>query len=232
MSAVIQEASVDLCGRYGITDVQHIGERFQLYLDLDLSNVQPRYNAAPTQFLPVIHQPDGQRHAKTMKWGPVPTWAKDRTRPMINARSEGIQDKPTFRTPFKRQRCLVPATHLFEWKAIGNSKKPYLIRPTDQSPFAFAGLYDVHHDPAVGDLYSFAIVTTEPNGLIVPIHNRMPVILRPELEEVWLDQTTSALELQLLLAPYPASRMEAFPVSQAVNMARNDAVKTITTTDR
>ncbi len=206
-----------MCGRFGITDVQHIGERFQLYLDLNLSDIPPRYNAAPTQMLPVITEHDGQRQLQTMKWGLVPSWAKDRTRPMINARAEGIQDKPTFRTPFKRQRCLVPATHFFEWQTIGKKKQPFLIRPTDQPLFAFAGLYDVHHDPALGDLYSFSIITTEANEVTAPIHNRMPVILQPELEAVWLESKTSALELQLLLGQYPAAAMEAFQVDAAMN---------------
>jgi len=208
-----------MCGRFGITDVQHIGERFQLYLDLDLSDIPPRYNAAPTQMLPVITERDGQRHLQQMKWGLVPSWAKDRTRPMINARAEGIQDKPTFRTPFKRQRCLVPATHFFEWQTIGKKKQPYLIRPTDQSLFAFAGLYDVHYHPALGDLYSFSIITTEANEVTAPIHDRMPVILQPQLESVWLAPKTSALELQLLLGQYPAAAMEAFPVDAAMGWA-------------
>jgi putative SOS response-associated peptidase YedK len=211
-----------MCGRFGVTDVQHIGERFRLSLDLDLSNVQPRYNAAPTQRLPVITERDGERRLEAMTWGLVPAWAKDRARPVINARAEGIQDKPTFGAPFRRQRCLVPATYFFEWQAAGKVKRPYLIRPTDQALFAFAGLYDVRHDPVVGDLHSFAIVPTEPNAPVAPIHNRMPVILRPEGEAAWLAPETSALELQLLLGPYPAERMEAYPVGPAVNRARHD----------
>ncbi|MGI8914984.1 MAG: SOS response-associated peptidase [Chloroflexota bacterium] len=207
-----------MCGRYGITDVQHIGERFQFSLDLDLSNIQPRYNAAPTQLLPVITERDGQRRLEVMPWGLVPSWAKDRHRPIINARAEGIQDKPTFRTPFQRQRCLVPATHFFEWQTAGTAKQPYLIRPTDQPLFAFAGLYDVHHDPAGGDRYRFAIITTTPNELTAPIHHRMPVILRPEHEGVWLAVQTAAWERQALLAPYAAA-MEALPVDRSVNRA-------------
>jgi putative SOS response-associated peptidase YedK len=155
-----------MCGRFGIVDVQHIGERFQLYLDLDLSDVQPRYNAAPTQRLPVITEEAGQRRLEPMTWGPVPSWAKDRTRPVINARAEGIQEKPTFRAPFRRQRCLIPASFFYEWMATGSGKRPYLIRPADQALFAFAGLYDVRHDPMAGDLPSFAIITTEPNALV------------------------------------------------------------------
>jgi putative SOS response-associated peptidase YedK len=157
-----------------------------------------------------------------MTWGLVPSWAEDRTRPVINARAEGIQDTPTFRTPFRRRRCLVPATFFYEWATVGKAKHPYLIRPTDQALFAFAGLYGVHYDPAVGDMDRFAIVTTEPNELTAPIHSRMPVILRPDGEAAWLAPTTSALELQLLLGPYPAEAMEAYPVGPAVNSARND----------
>lgn len=212
-----------MCGRYGITDVQHIGERFQLYLDLDLADVPPRYNAAPTQRLPVITERDGQRRLEAMTWGLVPAWAKQGAKPVINARAEGIQDKPTFQTPFRRQRCLIPASFFYEWQAAGKAKQPYLIRPTDQALFAFAGLYDVRSDPAAGDLRSFAIITTEPNALMAPIHNRMPAILRPDGERTWLDPATSALELQLLLGPYPAERMEAYQVSQAVNSARLDS---------
>jgi putative SOS response-associated peptidase YedK len=162
-----------MCGRFGITDVQHIGERFQFSLDLDLSDLRPRYNAAPTQRLPVITEQAGQRQLDVMTWGLVPSWAKDRTRPVINARAEGIQDKPTFRAPFRRQRCLIPASFFFEWETAGTAKQPYLIRPTDQALFAFAGLYDVRHDPVAGDLHSFTIITTEPNELVAPIHHHI-----------------------------------------------------------
>lgn len=202
--------------------VQHIGERFQLYLDLDLSGIRPRYNAAPTQVLPVVTERDGQRHLQQMKWGLVPSWAKDRTRPMINARAEGIQEKPTFRTPFKRQRCLVPATHFFEWQTNGKVKQPSLIRPTDLPLFAFAGLYDVHHDPAIGDLYTFSIITTAANERTAPIYHRMPVILPPGLEAAWLAPKTTALELHLMLRQYPAAAMEAFTVDSAVHRAGKD----------
>jgi putative SOS response-associated peptidase YedK len=183
-----------MCGRFGVTDVQHIGERFRLSLDLDLSNVQPRYNAAPTQRLPVITERDGERRLEAMTWGLVPAWAKDRARPVINARAEGIQDKPTFRTPFRRRRCLIPASFFFEWQAAGTARRPYLIRPTDQALFAFAGLSDGHRDPVGGALQRFAVITTEPNALTAPIHHRMPAILRPDDEGVWLAPETSALE--------------------------------------
>lgn len=213
-----------MCGRFGLADVLQLGERFQLALDLDLPAVRPRYNAAPTQHLPVITVRGGRRRLELMRWGLVPAWAKDRTRPVINARAEGIQDKPTFRTPFRRQRCLVPATHFYEWRPDGDVKRPYLIRPTDQALFAFAGLYDVHADPAGGDHCSFAIVTTAANSLVRPLHARMPVIFRPELDAAWLDPTLSTLELQLLLGPYPADAMEAYPVGPLVNSARHDGL--------
>src|SRR5689334_14055826 len=100
-----------MCGRFGLADVLQLGERFQLALDLDMPAGRPRYNAAPTQTLPVVTLRGGRRRLEPMRWGLVPAWARDRTRPVINARAEGIQDKPTFRTPFRRQRCLVPATH-------------------------------------------------------------------------------------------------------------------------
>lgn len=208
-----------MCGRYGIADVQHIGERFRFSLDLDLTGIAPRYQAAPTQRLPVITERDGQRQLAVMAWGFLPSWAKDRTRPLINARAESIQEKPTFRTAFRQTPCLIPATHFFEWQAIGKEKRPYLIRPTDQALFAFAGISAPHADPSGGERWRFAIITTVPNELMAPIHNRMPVILRPEQEAVWLDVRAPASERQSLLGPYAAAAMEARPVERLVNPA-------------
>jgi putative SOS response-associated peptidase YedK len=161
-----------------------------------------------------------------MKWGLIPRWRKpgekDSFAP-INARSETILEKPMFRNLVGRHRCLVPSNGFYEWQRRDGGKQPYFIRVEDDPTFAFAGLYDLHKEDDGELLGSYTILTTSANKLMEPIHDRMPVILRKDDEEEWLSpEVTDPVAIQHLLQPFPASEMEAYPISTAVNNVRND----------
>jgi putative SOS response-associated peptidase YedK len=150
-----------------------------------------------------------------MKWGLVPSWAKDPQigSKMINARAEGIQSKPTFKRPLRLQRCIIPANAFFEWKGNPGAKAKYRIERKDGELFGFAGLYDTWrdpHDPSGDELTTCTIITTQPNEVVAPIHDRMPVILLPEDEDLWLDPDVTEPEpIASLLRPYPAELLKA-----------------------
>ena len=140
----------------------------------------------------------------------------------VNARAEGLADKPSFRTPLRRQRCLVPASGFYEWQKADAVKTPYYVHLTSGELFGFAGLWDRWHDPQGQEIQTYTIVTTAPNELVAPIHNRMPVILPRDAEEAWLDPHNHDPDfLTALLRPYPAEQLEAYPVSSAVNSIAN-----------
>jgi len=212
-----------MCGRFSLFRLDDLATRFGVSGQLPL--LETGYNITPEAMHPVIVGPDPQ--ISLMKWGLIPFWAKDpkignRT---INARAEGIQDKPSFRKPIRSQRCLVPADGFYEWKktsAAGKQDKvPYFIRLKDQETFAFAGLYDVWKGHEDRQIASFTIITTEANELVGDIHNRMPVILAVDAEKLWLDPDTPLAGVLAALQPYPAASMEAYPVSKLVNNPRN-----------
>lgn len=193
-----------------------------------------RFNIAPSQLVPVV--PNDAGHEVTFfKWGLVPSWAKDAAigNRMINARVEGIAEKPAFRAAFKRRRCLVPASGFYEWKSNpAGGKTPMYIRMKDRKPFAFAGLWETWHSPDGSTLNTCTIITGNPNTLIEPIHNRMAVILKPEHYKTWLTEgEVNAAELLSLLAPYPPELMEAYAVSRAVNNPANDSAGLIEPAD-
>ncbi len=208
-----------MCGRYGFRDPDKIREYYDL--EDDLKDLKPRYNAAPAQQLPVILK-NAKLHAQTMRWGLIPFWAKDMSigYKMINARAEGIESKPSYRTAFKKQRCLVPASFFFEWDKVSGDRTPYLIRLKNQDVFSFAGLYDVWRDAEDKEFPSYTIITTEPNSKVARIHNRMPVILTKDEEKKWLDVDYPTPVK--LLDSYPAEKMELYPVSTLVNKPAND----------
>jgi putative SOS response-associated peptidase YedK len=181
-----------------------------------------RYNIAPGQWVIVVRPEKGQRVPDLAQWGLVPSWAREPQagpRP-INARAEGLEDKPTFRGAFRHGRCLIPASGFFEWKALGKVKQPFFIRPRGgEGLFLFAGLYSVWAG-FEGELQTCAIVTTGANELMAALHDRMPVILAPADQEAWLDPgNRKAAEL---LRPCPAEAMEAYPVGPAVGNPRNE----------
>ena len=211
-----------MCGRYVVEGFQELSERFQLrQVPLELF---PTYNAAPSQLLPVIVEAeDGERRLRLLSWGLLPRWRKpggDRTVAPINARAETLLEKPMFRPLVRGKRCLVPANGFYEWRREGSRKQPYLVRLRQGELFALAGLYDELPDEEGG---SYTIVTTAPNALVAPLHDRMPAILRPEDEDDWLDRgLTDPEAAKALLRPYPPEAMELVPVSPAVNDVRND----------
>jgi len=162
-----------------------------------------------------------------MQWGLIPSWSKEpRTKfSTINARAETITKSPAFRGPFQHRRCLVPASGFYEWRQTPKGKQPYCIQLKDGELFAFAGLYDIWCDSEGNELYSYTIITTTPNDLVAPIHNRMPAILRRADEDAWLDKTTDRARLLSLLAPYPIEEMKAYIVSRAVNNPANEGAE-------
>ncbi|HSR56021.1 MAG TPA: SOS response-associated peptidase [Alphaproteobacteria bacterium] len=217
-----------MCGRYAITSpLEAIIEAFAL--KGPRPNLQPHYNAAPSQYLPVIRAGRNGRELVPMRWGLVPSWSKgpDARYSMINARAETVASKPAYRGPFRHQRCLVPANGFYEWKAGTDGKQPYFITLTTGEPFAFAGLWDQWMSPDGSEMESFTIIVTAANDVVRPIHDRMPVILGPDTYESWLGEAgaPSRTKLAILLRPYPAERMRAYPVSRAVNSPANDSAE-------
>lgn len=215
-----------MCGRFAQTrEMESIFSRFR-FIGEDEAGVVPRYNIAPTQQVPVIFRDSVGDHLEAMRWGLVPHWSKEMPsgKPLINARGETAAEKPSFRTPFKRHRCLVPASGFYEWKRNGSTKVPYFIRLTEGRSMCFAGLWD-RWDAADGTvLNSFVIITTFANGLMEGIHDRMPVILREEDEGLWLDvDQHEPKRLKTLLVPYAEEEMEAYTVSSLVNSVGHDS---------
>ena len=191
-------------------------------------NMMPRYNAAPTDSLAVVRfNPQTRaRSLDLLRWGLVPLWAKDLSSgpKCINARRETVATNNIFRDAFERRRCLVPADGFYEWQKRDGKTQPYAIVPLPGSLFAFAGLWERWKNPDDGSIVrSFTIVTGLPNALCAPIHDRMPVILAPEVWRLWLgEEEASREELLALLAPYPAELMRAYPVGPRVGNVRND----------
>jgi len=212
-----------MCGRFTLHHtLEELEERFAAET-VALSGAEPRYNIAPTQDVLVVTQ-DGARRLESYHWGLIPSWAKDASvgNRMINARAETLAEKPSFRAALSRRRCLIPADGFYEWQVTGTgakpAKTPMHLRLTDGGLFAFAGLWDEWRGPDGVALRSCTIITTAPNAVVAPIHDRMPAILRPKDEALWLDPSVSeAGALLSLLGPYPPDAMEAYAVSRQVN---------------
>jgi putative SOS response-associated peptidase YedK len=188
------------------------------------AQLTPRFNVAPTQEHPIIIS-QSPNQMIMMRWGLVPFWAKDPKigNRLINARAESVATRPAFRTSIKRKRCLVPATGFYEWKRVDNGKVPYYVHLKDDSLFSFAGLFDSWHAPDGGQLKTFTIITTTPNAKMGRIHNRMPVMLSQEDEELWLTkEPLPDSELKRIFRSYPARLMDAYEVSKEVNNPRNE----------
>ncbi len=200
-----------MCGRYEIVDGK------QIFVHFGVANAIPEMLAnldvRPTQQVPVLLT---DHELQLMKWGLAPSWAKDESvgHKMINARSEGIAEKPSFKRPLRTQRCLLPASAFFEWQgsqgATKGAKTKYRIGRKDGEMFGLAGLYDVWKSPGGYELTTCAIITCQPNAVLAPIHNRMPVILLPEDEDAWLDPDMTEVErITEYLRPYPDELLEA-----------------------
>lgn len=214
-----------MCGRFTLfVDPLLLSDRFNI-ININELTIEPRYNIAPSQDVVAIVRDEYNQNnrAGLLRWGLIPVWAKNPSigYKMINARAETVHEKPAYRRLLKRRRCLIPASGFFEWKRNGSRKQPYHIQLKSEKPFAFAGLWDRwEHEGQV--IQSCTIITTQPNDLMAYIHNRMPVILKPEHEESWLDQTNEDGEyLKSLLIPYDSEEMKAYPVSNTVGSPKN-----------
>jgi putative SOS response-associated peptidase YedK len=219
-----------MCGRYALYGPRsRLREQFDLDEGFDFG---PRYNIAPTTKVLIVRPgPGGHRVGSLYRWGLIPGWAKDAAMgaKLNNARAETVADKPAFCAAFRRWRCIVPASGFYEWKAVQEDgrtvKQPYFVRPRDENDlFGFAGLTERWVSPEGEEIHSFCIITTDANSLMMPIHDRMPVILSPDEYGAWLDPAnTNAEALRAFLRPADAAGMFAYPVSRAVSSARIDS---------
>jgi len=215
-----------MCGRYRLSRrKQIIEEHFDSVSDAE--DWSPRYNIAPTQPIPVIRQnPKGPiRELSLMRWGLIPWWAKDASvaAKMINTRAETAATKPAFRDALKYRRCLIPADGFYEWLRTGKVKQPYCFEINEGQLFAFAGLWDRWKDPSGNWMKTCSILTTTPNAVTAPVHDRMPVILDPDAYDLWLDpgMTEVATESEVL-KPCDARLMRCYPLSTRINHVAND----------
>lgn len=214
-----------MCGRFTLTDPDaDLAVQFNLP---EIPDLRPRYNIAPTQPVAAIRVssrgPD--REMVLLHWGLIPFWAQDpgMGARLINARSETAAEKPAFRAAFRKRRCLVVADGFYEWQKQNGTKQPFYIRLRGSRPFAFAGLWERWEGADASVIESCTLLTTQPNDLLRPVHNRMPVILQPKDYDLWLDPDVQQADLlQPLLRPYRAAEMAAYPVSRWVNSPAND----------
>ncbi len=214
-----------MCGRAKLPeDVSEI--KLDLKIDWDdLGDYRPSWNAAPTAKLPVVVSRNGERTLTLMRWGLVPSWAKDIKigYSTFNARAEGLETRPAFRAAWQAgRRCLVIADGYYEWRAA--DKQPFAVALDNHGPMTFAGLWDLWSAPDGNPLKSFSIITTQANDLLSPLHGRMPVLLAPDCWTAWLGETTASdADLKAMLKPYPGQAMTFWPVDRRVNNVRNDS---------
>jgi putative SOS response-associated peptidase YedK len=213
-----------MCGRARLPDdVSEI--KLDLRIDWDrLADYRPRWNAAPTTDLPVVTSAHGERSLDMMRWGLIPSWAKDKKigAATINARAEGIETKPAFRGAWRAgRRCLVIADGYYEWRK--RDKQPFAIALANRGIMTFAGLWESWRAPDGATIRSFAIITTPSNDLIAPVYDRMPALLPPDCWPAWLGETSASDDaLKAMLCPYPSGQMAMWPVGKAVGNVRND----------
>lgn len=215
-----------MCSRYAFKSP---AAEVALHFGVDaVPEIAPRYNIAPTQPILIIRQPwqqpDAKREAASVMWGLVPSWAKDASMGarLTNARGETVAEKPSFRSAFRRMRCLIPADGFYEWEDTPSGKQPWFIRLKCQGLLAFAGLWEHWQAPDGTPIETAAIITTDANELVRPVHDRMPVILQPADYAAWLGAQTSAEDLKALLKPLPEDLMERYRVSRRMSNARNE----------
>jgi putative SOS response-associated peptidase YedK len=213
-----------MCGRFALwTPPGAITRYFKVNVALD---IQPRYNIAPGQNILVVHQPgNAQRAPEMLRWGLIPSWAKEESigYKMINVRAESVKVKPGFKVAYKFRRCLIPASGFYEWKKEGSGKQPYLIRFPESDLFALAGIWESWKKHASDErIESCAILTTSANGVISRVHDRMPVIIRPDDIDLWLDAYSSTHRIDTLMRPFDDQDMSCHRISKAVNNVKND----------
>jgi putative SOS response-associated peptidase YedK len=217
-----------MCGRFARYSLSRELERYFNAHPASFE-LQPNYNVAPTQEIPVIVIHEGERHIKKRHWGLVPFWAKDISigSRMINARVETVTSKPAFRAALKQRRCLIPANGFYEWKGKAGNKEPYYFQLPSGEPFAFAGLYEVWEDkeapPEAGPYKSCTIITTDASESVKDVHNRMPLILKPEAYDAWLDPGNKEPDkIEKVLKESSVKELKRYPVSKLVNQAGNN----------
>ncbi|PLT29589.1 SOS response-associated peptidase [Peribacillus deserti] len=214
-----------MCGRFTLTEgLQQLQTKFEFECSEELI---PHYNIAPSQQILTLTSDGSKRTGQLMKWGLVPYWAKDIKigYKMINARAEGIDAKASFKMPFRRKRCLILADGFYEWKKTEGGKQPFRFIMNDKETFAFAGLWDTWTQDG-SPLYSCTIITTDSNSVTEDVHDRMPVILPADVYTDWLNPGLQDTEyLKSLLVPYPAEKMDKYPVSQLVNSPKNNSAE-------
>lgn len=216
-----------MCGRYTLTSpLDSVANLFDLESGLNLG---PRYNIAPTQDVPVVRRDDDhQRELVQLRWGLIPSWAKEMPRaPLINARAETVAEKPSFRTAFRKARCLVPSDGFYEWRTTGKKgapKTPYHVKFRSGELMIFGGIWEHWRGPAGEAIDSMAMLTTSANNDIAEIHHRMPVIVAPENFDTWLNADAELEEerLRSLMAPFPDGFVEAIEISTRVNSVTYD----------
>jgi putative SOS response-associated peptidase YedK len=219
-----------MCGRFTLFEADKVLSR-----EFGVSGIpplSPRYNIAPSQPVAAVRAtPAGEgRELAFLRWGLIPSWSKDPAigNRLINARAETAQEKPSFRSAFRRHRCLIPTNGFYEWQRLERGKQPYFVRMRDGQLFAFAGLWDRWESPDKGVIETCTILTTAANTVLAPIHDRMPVILPPMEYARWLDPALRDPDsLAPLLVPFPPEEMLAFPVSPRVNAPTVDDEKCI-----
>ncbi len=213
-----------MCGRYAITTPLEAMERL-FNFEGQLINMPARYNVAPTQDVPIVRIENNVRKLAMVRWGLVPHWAKEipTSKPLINARSETISEKASFRTAYRRQRCILIADGFYEWKRTEDQRLPFYAYPSDGGMFAMAGVWDVWKAPTGEELQSVAIVTTEAKGQVSQIHHRMPVVIRQQDIDTWLAPAPEDMtSVDRLLSASPADFFALRPISNAVNKVAND----------
>lgn len=214
-----------MCGRFALTaSPEEIAQQFDLNT---VSSLAPRFNIAPSQPVAAVrlNRDTGQREFVHFHWGLIPGWAKDPSigYKMINARSETVAEKPSFRNALKYRRCLVPVSGFYEWQKVGKGKQPHFIHLTEQTLFAVAGLWEHWQSADGSEIESCTLLTTAANEMMRPLHDRMPVILHPDDYALWLDpQETKPDQLLPLFRPFPSEQMTAYPVSTIVNSPFNE----------
>lgn len=212
-----------MCGRYALNSTpQELMSAFRL---AECADFRPRFNIAPLQVVPVVRErPNGERVAHLLRWGLLPAWAKDESLAgkMINARAETLAEKPAFRAAFRARRCLIPASGFYEWQALTGGKQPWFIHGADSELLAFAGLWERWQPEGRPPLDTFTIVTTSANDMMTPLHERMPVILKPADQGPWLARGTAPEMLAPLLAPAAEAALTRYRVSPRVGKVGND----------
>jgi putative SOS response-associated peptidase YedK len=219
-----------MCGRFTLFDsTSSLAEGFGL---ADAPSLSPRYNIAPSQEVAAVRIPSegSAKELVLLRWGLIPSWAKDPSigNRMINARSETVAEKPAFRAAIRRRRCLVPANGFYEWKRTNGRKQPYFIGMRERKIFGFGGIWESWEGAGEETVLSCALLTTGPNELLRPIHDRMPVIIAPRDFDLWLSpEVQDPKAIAPLFRPYPPEEMTAYPVRTAVNNPKTDTVDLI-----